>query len=79
MGNALITVGDGVHLAPLAPLSMFNALILDTPEGDVVVDSGPSWSGKRLARLEPALIVATHGRPVAGVDRWLDGIHRSAH
>lgn len=50
MRRWLQTVADGVHLGPLAHLSMFNSVVVDRPEGTVVIDSGPAWSGKRLAR-----------------------------
>ena len=31
-------------------------------------------SRRRLADLEPELIISTHGHPIRGVDRWLQGI-----
>lgn len=60
MGTQLQTVADGVHLGPLAPLSMFNSVVLDGADGDVVIDSGPAWSGKRLARLLRGRDVSRH-------------------
>ena len=41
--------------------------------------AGAVESRRHLAELEPELIVSTHGRPVRGVDRWLDGIRNHAH
>ena len=35
----LSKVADGVHVGPLFPLSMFNTVIIDGPDGDVVVDT----------------------------------------
>ena len=31
-------------------------------------------SRRRLADLEPTLIISTHGHPIWGVDRWLKGV-----
>jgi len=31
-------------------------------------------SRRRLAELEPELIISTHGHPIRGVDRWLQGV-----
>ena len=31
-------------------------------------------SRRRLAELEPKLIISTHGHPIWGVDRWLQGV-----
>ena len=60
MATSLQPVADGVHLASLAPLSMFNSVVLDGPDGDIVIDSGPAWSGKRLARLLRGRDVGRH-------------------
>ena len=40
-----------MHLGTLFPFHQFNTVIIEGPDGDVVVDSGPPWSGRRLARL----------------------------
>jgi hydroxyacylglutathione hydrolase len=37
-------VADGVHVGPLFPRSVFNTVVLEGPEGDVVVDAGLPWS-----------------------------------
>lgn len=60
MSTTLQTVADGVHLGPLAPLSMFNSVVLDGPDGAIVIDSGPAWSGKRLATLLRGKDVSRH-------------------
>lgn len=58
MAVTLAKVADGVHVGPLFPRGVFNTVILEGPEGDVVVDAGPPWSGRRLARF-------LHGRDVS--------------
>lgn len=35
-------------------------------------------SRRRLAELEPELIISTHGHPIRGVDRWLRGVNAVA-
>jgi hydroxyacylglutathione hydrolase len=139
MAARLVTAADGVHVGPLFPRSLFNTVVLEGPEGDVVVDAGLPWSSRRLARylagrdvaehvvthahgdhvgstawlcnhtgaplamsgieaddferggsiayhssqrrmaeLEPALVVSTHGHPIRGVERWSEGVRAAA-
>lgn len=60
MSPALQKVADGVHVGALFPRNVFNTVILESPQGDVVVDAGPPWSGKRLARYLNGRDVAEH-------------------
>jgi glyoxylase-like metal-dependent hydrolase (beta-lactamase superfamily II) len=73
---SLRKVADGVHVGPLFPRSIFNTVVLEGPEGDVVVDSGPPWSGHRLARflrgrdVVEHVVTHAHGDHV-GSSAWL--------
>jgi hydroxyacylglutathione hydrolase len=60
MAGKLTKVADGVHVGPLFPRNVFNTVILEGPEGDVVVDAGPPWSGRRLARFLQGREVVEH-------------------
>src|SRR4051794_31830389 len=60
MAGKLTKVADGVHVRPLFPRNVFNTVILEGPEGDVVVDAGPPWSGRRLARFLQGREVVEH-------------------
>jgi glyoxylase-like metal-dependent hydrolase (beta-lactamase superfamily II) len=76
MPATLMKVADGVHVGPLFPRNIFNTVILDGPEGDVVVDAGPPWSGRRLARfmrgrdIVEHVVTHAHGDHV-GSTAWL--------
>jgi hydroxyacylglutathione hydrolase len=50
MAPALKKVADGVLVGALFPRNVFNTVVLEGPDGDVVVDAGLPWSGRRLAR-----------------------------
>ena len=69
-------VADGVHVGPLFPRYVFNTVILEGPSGDVVVDAGPPWSGRRLARflrgrdVTEHVVTHAHGDHV-GSSAWL--------
>lgn len=60
MAVELNQVADGVYVGPLAPRNMFNTVILEGTGGDVVVDAGPPWSGRRLARFLQGREVTEH-------------------
>ena len=60
MASALTKVADGVHVGALFPRNVFNTVVLEGPDGDVVVDAGPPWSGKRLARYLRGRSVVEH-------------------
>jgi glyoxylase-like metal-dependent hydrolase (beta-lactamase superfamily II) len=60
MPPALTTVADGVHVGALFPGHLFNTVVIDGPEGDVVIDAGFPWSGKRLARFLRGRDVVEH-------------------
>jgi glyoxylase-like metal-dependent hydrolase (beta-lactamase superfamily II) len=76
MPATLTKVADGVHVGPLFPRNIFNTVILDGPEGDVVVDAGPPWAGRRLARfmrgrdIVEHVVTHAHGDHV-GSTAWL--------
>jgi hydroxyacylglutathione hydrolase len=55
-----LTVADGVSVGALGPRYMFNTVIVEGPEGDVVVDAGPPWSGRRLAQFLKGRDVVEH-------------------
>lgn len=57
MSSVLQTVADGVHVGALFPRHLFNTVVVDGPEGAVVIDAGFPWSARRLARF-------LHGRDV---------------
>jgi glyoxylase-like metal-dependent hydrolase (beta-lactamase superfamily II) len=50
MSVKLRTVTDGIHAGPLFPGWLFNTVVIDGADGDVVVDAGFPWSRRRLAR-----------------------------
>jgi glyoxylase-like metal-dependent hydrolase (beta-lactamase superfamily II) len=58
--TALTKVADGVHVGSLFARNLFNTVILEGPDGDVVVDAGPPWSGRRLARFLKGRDVTEH-------------------
>lgn len=60
MAPALTTVTDGVHVGALFPGRVFNTVVLDGPDGSVVVDAGFPWSGRRLAGYLAGRDVAEH-------------------
>lgn len=76
MAAELRKVADGVHVGPLFPRHLFNTVLLEGPEGDVVVDAGPPWSGRRLARflrrrdVVEHVVTHAHGDHV-GSTAWL--------
>ncbi len=51
MTAELTKVADGVLVGSLFPRSLFNTVVLEGADGDVVVDAGFPWSGRRLATL----------------------------
>jgi glyoxylase-like metal-dependent hydrolase (beta-lactamase superfamily II) len=57
---ALHTVADGVHVGALLPRHVLGTVVIDGPDGAVVVDAGLPWSGRRLARLLAGRDVAEH-------------------
>jgi hypothetical protein len=60
MAAKLTKAADGVHVGPLFPRNVFNTVVLEGPDGDVVVDAGPPWSGRRLARFLRGRDVVEH-------------------
>jgi hydroxyacylglutathione hydrolase len=74
--TALTKVADGVHVGSLFLRNLFNTVILEGPDGDVVVDAGPRWSGRRLARflrgrdVTEHVVTHAHGDHV-GSTAWL--------
>lgn len=60
MAADLRKVADGVHVGSLFPRSVFNTVVLEGPDGDVVVDAGPPWSRRRLSRLLRGRDVTEH-------------------
>jgi hydroxyacylglutathione hydrolase len=60
MGTALEKVADGVLVGALTPMAMINTVLIEGAEGDVVVDSGLFWSGRRLARFLRGREVVEH-------------------
>lgn len=60
MASRLTTVADGVHVGPLLPRNLLSTVVLDGADGDVVVDAGLPWSGRRLARFLRGRDVAEH-------------------
>jgi hydroxyacylglutathione hydrolase len=60
MTPTMTKVADGVLLGPLFPRNVFNTVVLESPQGDVVVDAGPPWSGRRLARFLKGRDVVEH-------------------
>lgn len=76
MTAKLTKVTDGVHVGALFPLSMFNTVVIEGADGDVLVDAGFPWSGRRLARfirdrnLIEHVVTHAHGDHV-GSSAWL--------
>ncbi|MHC1559652.1 MBL fold metallo-hydrolase [Actinomycetospora sp. C-140] len=73
---ALRTVADGVRLGALVPGELLNTVVLTGPDGDVVVDAGLPWSGRRLAALLRGRDVVEHAVTHAhgdhvGASAWL--------
>ncbi|NMO91384.1 MBL fold metallo-hydrolase [Actinomycetospora sp. TBRC 11914] len=60
MPPALLEVTDGVHVGALFPRHLFNTVVVEGPEGDVVIDAGFPWSGRRLARFTKDRTVVEH-------------------
>lgn len=60
MSTQLRTVTDGIHAGPLFPGWLFNTVVIDGADGDVVVDAGFPWSRRRLARFLDGRGVAEH-------------------
>jgi hydroxyacylglutathione hydrolase len=56
----LTKVADGVHVGALSPRNFFNTVILEGSDGDVVIDAGPPWAGRRLARLFQGRDIVEH-------------------
>jgi glyoxylase-like metal-dependent hydrolase (beta-lactamase superfamily II) len=76
MAAKLTKAADGVYVGPLFPRNIFNTVVLEGPDGDVVVDSGPPWSGRALARflrgrdVVEHVVTHAHGDHV-GSSAWL--------
>ena len=69
-------IADGVHLGALAPAGLLHTVLLEGPDGDVVVDAGFPWSARRLAGLLRGRHVAEHAVTHAhgdhvGASAWL--------
>ncbi|WP_165825992.1 MBL fold metallo-hydrolase [Actinomycetospora cinnamomea] len=69
-------IADGVHLGALLPAGLLHTVLLEGPDGDVVVDAGLPWSGRRLAALLRGRDVAEHAVTHAhgdhvGASAWL--------
>ncbi|MDD7939236.1 MBL fold metallo-hydrolase [Actinomycetospora lutea] len=76
MAARFTEVADGVHLGALAPAALLNTVLLEGPDGDVVVDAGFPWSARRLAVLLRGRHVAEHAVTHAhgdhvGASAWL--------
>jgi hydroxyacylglutathione hydrolase len=76
MTAKLTTVVDGVQVGPLFPRNVFNTVLIQGPDGDVVVDAGLPWSSRRLARylegrdVTEHVVTHAHGDHV-GSTAWL--------
>ncbi|SNX96564.1 Glyoxylase, beta-lactamase superfamily II [Geodermatophilus sabuli] len=76
MPPELRKVADGIHVGALFPRSVFNTVVIEGPEGDVVVDAGFPWSRKRLAHflrgrdVSEHVVTHAHGDHV-GATAWL--------
>ena len=53
-------VGDGIRVGALLPRSVCNTVVLEAQGGDVVIDAGPPWAGRALARLLQGRDVSEH-------------------
>jgi len=76
MAPRLREIADGVHLGALAPAGLLHTVLLEGPDGDVVVDAGLPWSGGRLALLLAGRDVVEHAVTHAhgdhvGASAWL--------
>ena len=76
MAARLREVADGVHLGALAPAGLLQTVLLEGPDGDVVVDAGFPWSARRLATLLRGRHVVEHAVTHAhgdhvGASAWL--------
>lgn len=60
MAAQLRKVADGIHAGPLSPGWLFNTVVIEGGDGDVVVDAGFPWSRGRLARFMDGRGVAEH-------------------
>lgn len=58
--SALRAVADGIHAGPLSPGWLFNTVVIESDDGDIVVDAGFPWSHRRLARLLRGRDIAQH-------------------
>jgi hydroxyacylglutathione hydrolase len=56
----LRAAADGVHLGAVAPGSLLNVVVIEAPDGVVVLDAGMPWSGGRIARLLRGRDVVEH-------------------
>lgn len=76
MAPQLRKIADGIHVGALFPRNIFNTVVLEGPDGDVVVDAGFPWSRKRLARfvdgrdISEHVVTHAHGDHV-GSTAWL--------
>src|SRR5688500_7084211 len=76
MATGLRKVADGVHVGPLFARHLFNTVVLEGPEGDVIVDAGLPCSRRRLARflhrrdVVEHVVTHAHGDHV-GSTAWL--------
>jgi glyoxylase-like metal-dependent hydrolase (beta-lactamase superfamily II) len=76
MAPTLLKVADGVHVGALFPRNIFNTVVLEGPDGDVVVDAGLPWSRKRLSHfirgrdITEHVVTHAHGDHV-GSSAWL--------
>ncbi|GAA4889836.1 MBL fold metallo-hydrolase [Actinomycetospora straminea] len=76
MALRLREVADGVHLGALVPGGLLHTVLIEGPEGDVVVDAGFPWSARRLVTLlrgrDVALHAVTHAHgDHVGSSAWL--------
>lgn len=60
MAVQLRKVTDGIYAGPLFPGWLFNTVVIEGNDGDVVVDAGFPWSRRRLARFLDGRGVAEH-------------------
>jgi glyoxylase-like metal-dependent hydrolase (beta-lactamase superfamily II) len=69
-------VADGVLLGSLIVKYQFNTVVLEGEGGDIVIDAGPPWSGRRLAQfmrgrdITEHVVTHAHGDHV-GSTAWL--------
>lgn len=76
MAALLREIADGVHLGALAPAHLLNTVLVEGPDGDVVVDAGLPWSKRGLASMLAGRHVAEHAVTHAhgdhvGATAWL--------